>query len=160
MNKEYYHTKENFDSVGLDRFLEHIEGYAMYERAIPMAKTVNTLNGKDIHFMFSDVLLNKFLENPSLMKKPYESALKYGFRGFSDGGRNGIFNIKKSDKGLLKPLPTLISKYNHEINENLEDNLDSLKPVKIVCHTPSGERIIGLHDNTMEKILFLDFAKY
>ncbi|MDP3728211.1 MAG: hypothetical protein Q8R18_02035 [bacterium] len=161
--KEHFYTREFYESAGLEPFLEHINQYLAHQRPIPVSKTGIEQNGHDILFTFSNSLMQSFTQNLNPMKKPYEVALKYGFRGYSRGGRNGIFYLRKSDASLLKAIPSLVEAHVEVIQDDLDiskDGLDALKNVKIVWHNPSGERIVGVYNQTNHRILFLDFAHY
>ncbi|MBI4638619.1 MAG: hypothetical protein HY727_19955 [Candidatus Rokubacteria bacterium] len=64
---------------------------------------------------------------------------KYGFRGYSRGGRNGIFSQRPSDRKLTE---------------------GTCHPLKIVCHNPRGERVVGLAARDLTRALFLGLASY
>ena len=90
-------------------------------------------------------------------------ALKYGFRGYSVGGKNGIFILKASDGGLIEAVDRLVVAHKDTIREDLdlqENSLDALRRVKIVWHQPSGERVVGVYNTNNDRMLFLDFAQY
>lgn len=160
--KEYFYTTDNYLGAGMEPFLEHAEQYLRGERTIPVSKTRN-IHFNDIFFTFSNNLMQKFVDEPKTMSKPYEVALKYGFRGYSKGGKNGIFYIGNKSNGLVQAMPDLISEHGDVIDQELDlgnKGLDSLKNVKIVWHRPSGERIVGVYNQKNHRILFLDFARY
>ena len=97
------------------------------------------------------------------MNKPYEAAIKYGFRGFSTGGRNGIFVIRKQDTGLRNAIPALIKHNLPSILPDLEvtaQEINDLQDVKIVCHDASGKRVVGLMNVKNDRIIFLGIANY
>ena len=168
--KEYYYTKDFFDSSSIGPFVEHCFQYLNYGRTIPVAIT-NDYRGNDLYFTFSNELTRKFVESPNDLKKPYESALKYGFRGYSAGGKNGIFLLRKQDVNLTKAFDELITKNKFDLLNDLDlldfldidaisQNIENLKKVKIVWHETSGERIIGLYNTKNNRIFFLCFAHY
>ncbi len=160
--KEHFYTAEFFQSASLEPFIEHIRQYFDGRRTVPVSRA-KSYTSHDIFFTFSDTLLHKFLEQPDSMKKPYEVALKYGFRGYSAGGKNGIFLLRKSDGGLIDTVNRLAAAYNDIIREDLdlqENGLDSLRKVKVVWHAPSGKRIVGVYNTYNNRMLFLDFAQY
>ena len=160
--KEHFYTTEFYQSAGIDPFREHIRQYLDGQRTLPVSKTQG-YNYQDVFFTFSNPLLRQFLERPDLIKKPYEVALKYGFRGYSVGGKNGIFLLRDSDGGLIEAVDRLAVAHENTVREDLdlqENGLDALRKVKIVCHKPSGERIVGVYNTNNSKMLFLDFAKY
>ena len=161
--KEHLYTRESYNNAGLQPFLEHTVQYLHGQRTIPVSKTSAEHNEHNVLFTFSDPLMTKFLERPDSLKKPYEVALKYGFGGYSAGGRNGIFYVRKNDDGLLKSMPALVKTHAKAIQDDLDiakDGLDALKNVKIVYHHPSGERVVGVYNERRHRILFLDFARY
>lgn len=161
--KEHFYTGGYYASAGLNPFLEHVAQYLNGQRTVPISKTSAEHNGHDLLFTFSDPLMIGFLERPDSMKKPYEVALKYGFRGYSVGRRNGIFYVRKSDEGLVRAMPKLVEAHSEAIQEDLDiakEGLDALKNVKIVWHNPSGERVVGVYNPRRHRILFLDFVSY
>jgi|TARA_Y100000310_G_scaffold344829_1_gene459828 hypothetical protein len=160
--KEHFYTAELFRSAGLEPFREHIRQYLDGQRTVPVSRT-QTHNSHDVFFTFSNPLLERFLEQPDSIKKPYEVALKYGFRGYSAGGKNGIFLLRESDGGLIEAVDRLAVTHEDTAREDLdlqENGLDALRKVKIVWHKPSGERIVGVYNTKNDRMLFLDFAQY
>lgn len=160
--KEHFYTAEFFQSAGLEPFREHIRQYLDGQRTVPVSKT-KSHNSHDVFFTFSNLLLQRFLEQQDSMKKPYEVALKYGFRGYSAGGKNGIFLLREGDGGLIEAVDRLAIAHEDTISEDLdlqENGLDALRKVKIVWHKPSGERVVGVYNTNNDRMLFLDFAQY
>lgn len=160
--KEHFYTAELFQSAGLEPFIEHVGQYLDGQRTVPVSKT-QTPNSHDIYFTFSNPLLKRFLEQQDSIKKPYEVALKYGFRGYSAGSKNGIFLLRKSDGGLIEAVDRLAVTHEDTVREDLglqENRLDALCKVKIVYHQPSGERVVGVYNTNNDRMLFLDFAQY
>ena len=161
--KEHFYTRESYDCAGLNPFLEHAVQYLHGQRTIPVSKTSAEYNGDDVLFTFSNSLMIDFSKRSDSLKKPYEVALKYGFRGYSVGRKNGIFYVRKNDDGLLKSIPALVETHAEAIQDDLDiakEGLDALKNVKIVWHNPSGERVVGVYHQRKHKILFLDFVNY
>lgn len=166
--KEHFYTSDFYSSAGIDPFLYHIAQYFEGNRSVPVSKTGADHHKNNVYFTFSDNLMETFLENPDSMKKPYEAALKYGFRGHSSGGRNGIFYLRDGDRGLARRISILMEKNRGQILQDLDmtiTDLDEfpyayLDDVKIVWHNPSGERIVGIHNNENHRILFLGLASY
>ena len=118
--------------------------------------------GDDITYSFSDNLFDKFLnDNHKLLKKPFEVAMKYGFRGYSSGGKNGIFLMRKGDERLISSLDNLVEDNRDYILKDLEvDKIENLKKVKIVWHNNTGERILGVYNPPNRRMLFLDTGSY
>lgn len=161
--REHFYIRRFYESAGLEPFLEHVNQYLTGHRTIPVSKTTVELSTLEVSFTFSDSLMQAFLLDSDSIRKSYEVALKYGFRGHSSGGRNGIFYLRKSDNKLLRVMPSLVKAHAKVIQEDLnisENGLDTLKNVKIVQHNPSGKRIVGVYNLTNYRILFLDFAHY
>ena len=155
-NREYYHTVEEYVNGGLTPLLEHISQYLEGKRIIPISKTTS-LNSNPIFFTFSNSLLERFVQENSVMEKQYEIAIKYGFKGFSKGEKNGIFYQNKTDKRLIAKTDNIIISKKQEILEDLElnkDGLDALKKVKIVSHNPSGERVVGAYNTNNHNTFF------
>ena len=160
--KEYVYTAEFFKTAGIGPFVDHVRQYVQGARTVPVSRT-KSLASNDIFFTFSDTLLNEFLSQKNSIKKPYEVALKYGFRGYSTGGKNGIFLIGDGDTGLIRAVKRLSAEDEANIRSDLDfkkRGLDDLRKVKIVWHEPSGERVVGVYNTDNDRIVFLDFAKY
>jgi len=161
--KEYYHTLEEYKRRGLEPFVEHVIDYLNGKRTTSVSKT-SSFTSKPILFTFSTSLLLSFGSDIHRVKKPYDVAIKYGYRGNnSKGGRNGIFNQRKGDRKLSKRTESLGLTHEDEILGDLnlkKEGLDSLKKVKIVWHMPNGERIVGLYNGENNRIIFLGFAEY
>lgn len=113
---------------------------------------LNYLPRKDervISVTFSNKLLWIFLRELDKVYKPYEVLLKFGFRGFSAGGRNGVFYQRKQDKNLIITTEKLLEEKEHQKAIFFElgllpEEFDKLKKVKIVWHDPKGTRIVGV----------------
>ena len=104
-----------------------------------------------------------FLTDLQRIKKPYECALKYGYRGYSRGGKNGVFGLRAGDDGLSAALDTLMRKAEKDIARNLDiepSEFPHLKKIKIVYHEPSGERVVGVLNEARAEAIFLGFAHY
>ena len=160
--KEYFYTVEFFQSAGIDPFIEHVRQYLVGQRTVPVSRT-RSHNSHDVFLTFSNPLLQRFLEQPDSIKKPYEVALKYGFRGYSAGRKNGIFLLREGEGGLVEAVDRLAVAHEDTVREDLdlqENGLDALRKVKIVWHEPSGERVVGVYNTNNDKMLFLDFAQY
>ncbi len=161
--KERYHTTEEFDRHCLKLIQKHILDYFQGNRTIPVSRTSINLPGVkgELLFTFSDILLRLFSEQPSRIVKPYEAALKYGFRGNSSGGINGIFNQRKEDLKMSRKTDRLIESLSDIVEEDLQtSDFEELKKVKIVYHNPSGERVVGVYNSELSRIFFLGFANY
>jgi hypothetical protein len=160
--KEHFYTAEFFQLAGLDPFRDHVGQYLNGQRTVPVSRT-QSQNSHDVFFTFSNPLLQRFFEQADSIKKPYEVALKYGFRGYSAGGKNGIFLLRGGDSGLIEAVDRLAVAHEDTVREDLdlqENGLDALRKVKIVWHEPSGERVVGVYNTKNDRMLFLDFAKY
>lgn len=160
--KEHFYTVEFFQSAGIGPFREHVIQYLDGQRTVPVSRT-HSHNFHDVFFTFSNSLLQRFFEQPDLIKKPYEVALKYGFRGYSAGGKNGIFLIRRGDGGLIEAVDRLAVAHEDTVRKDLdltENGLDALRKVKIVWHKSSGERVVGVYNTNNDRMLFLDFAQY
>ncbi len=160
--KEHFYTSEFFQSAGIDPFREHVKQYLDGQRTAPVSRT-QSHNSCDVFFTFSKPLLQRFLKQPDSIKKPYEVALKYGFGGYSAGGRNGIFLLRYGDGGLIEAVDRLTVAHEDTVREDLDltkNGLDALRKVKIVWHNPSGERVVGVYNTNNYRMFFLDFAQY
>lgn len=160
--RDYYYGPDQCSTAGIKPFVDHAKKYVSRERFLPHTKT-SSIFKKDVIFTFVDELMLVFVKDLPKIKKPYEVATKYGFRGFSTGKKNGIFYQRKEDKGLIKATEALIQKHKSIICEDLDidfDEFESLKKVKIVCHNPSGERVVGVLNEKNCRIIFIGFAHY
>jgi|SRR3989338_2366028 len=160
--REHYYIPEFYAHSGIEPFTDHAREYFACQRSAPISRTKD-LHSRHLFFTFTDTLLQRFVTEPNSVKKPYEVALKYGFRGFSTGKKNGIFLLRKDDSRLLRAVNRLIPNHEELIREDLglqEKSLDDLCKVKIVWHNPSGERVVGAYNTENNRIIFLDFAQY
>lgn len=158
--KERYYTAEWDTDIAA--FLEHVAQYLNGERALPVGKTSSTTEDF-MYFTFSDVLYRLFLDDVQKIKKPYETALKYGFRGYSRGGRNGVFLLRRQDGGLLSDVERLVTMHASEIMQDLDCGMEDfplLSRVKIVCHEPGGSRVLGVMNQANGRTIFLGFGQY
>lgn len=161
--KEYYHTYEEFNNSGLEFLLSHSKAYLRGERTIPVSRSNSVDDFQPVYFTFTNDFLRQFLESPGLLKKPYEVAIKYGFRGSSTGGRNGIFYQSDRLNGISLATQRLASSHAPEISKYLAistDDINLLDRVKVVWHNPRKERIVGLLNKNNSRIILLDFASY
>jgi hypothetical protein len=166
LQKEFFHTKEQYEQHGLDIFLEHVKGYLDGKRTVPVSQIVNK-SGQcampTILFTFSDALLRMFIEDLNAVKKPYEVAIKYGLRGYSKGGVNGILYQCEEDTEMLQATDALVRQNKKKVLEDLlikEEKLDDLRKVKIVHHRPDGKRVVGVYNTEVGRMIFLGFAQY
>lgn len=160
--QEHYYIPEFYACSGIEPFTAHVRKYFAGQRSVPISRTKD-IHSRHLFFTFADNLLQRFVTDPDSIKKPYEVALKYGFRGYSIGGKNGIFFLRKEDDGLQRAVDRLIPVHEELLREDLElpgENVDDICKVKIVWHSQSGERIVGIYNTKNNKILFLDFARY
>jgi len=159
--EEYYYGFWQYKTAGIGPFLDHTREFLAGQRTIPVTKTTNEFERRHVFFTFSNSLMRLFIEDIDSLKKPYEVALKYGFRGYSKGGRNGIFYIRDSDKGLRKAILSLVKAHIGAILQDLDirhGDLGGLTHVKIVSHNPTGKRIVGVFNQKNGRIIFLGFA--
>jgi len=159
---ECYYGMHQYDSAGIEPFITHVAQFLAGNRTVPVTKAPS-ISSERLFFTFSNLLFRMFLDNLEKIKKPYESALKYGFRGYSRGGKNGIFLIRKEDHGLVNVIDSLKEKYKDQIVQDLDcsiSELPGLKNVKNVCHAPSGERIVGVMNHINGRAIFLGFGQY
>ena len=92
--------------------------------------------------------------------KFHKCATTYGYRGYSACKNNGIVDIKPTDTQLLNDYARLLTK---EVIQkyNLSNNL---KPIKVVAHVPTGNRLIGVLDraqrNSRHTVVILGVSNY
>lgn len=153
-----YHTAEEFDIIRFDRLKSsYLNASKKKDGSWPRMLAAIWNSEERLEYIFSNALLKFVLNNEKKIAKPYEVALKYGFRGFSSGKKNGIFLQRKQDGNLLIETEKLTEKYSLYIKEWVGD---SFKPVKIVYHDTAGERVVGVMNFETNKAFFMDFAKY
>ena len=158
---EVYHGIEEYNSQKASSLVAHINEYLLRTRTLPFCVAPSLFGGSMIKFTFSDHLLEYFKRNPQKLQKPFEVAVKYGFRGYSRGEQNGIFYLRNSDQDLIQQLNTLYANHRMITNSILDvDENTNLDEVKIVFHNTKGERIVGLLNKTKDLALFLGIAKY
>lgn len=160
-HRAFFFSIDRHDS-DMHRFIEHVTGYFNRDLMCPVTLTTS-ISSDRLLFTFNDDLYRLFLKNTGKMKKPYECALKYGYRGFSKGGKNGIFLLRKQDGKLLSAIETLIEKNIDVITRHLDCDVSSiadLHRIKVVYHESSGERMVGVMDVAAGSCIFLGFANY
>ena len=160
--KEFLYTRERYLQTKIDPFLAHVEEYLVGEKTVPVSQTI-TLNESVINFTFSNRLLRCFQEEDRRILKAYEVAMKYGFRGYSDGGKNGIFSQRRQDTKMVSQTDDFIKEMVQPIIEDLDisnGGLDVLHKIKTVYHDPSGERVVGVFNPENNRAIFLGFACY
>jgi hypothetical protein len=163
MAEEFFHTLERYERKGLELFVEHAREYLKGQRTVPVSLSNDPAGSQQVMFTFSNGLLRRFVDDPDSVKKAYEVALKYGLRGYSNGGLNGIVLQRESDANMWDVTGRLAAKKRGEVMEDLdvdEKGLDALKKVKIVWHNPNGQRIVGVYDSKKGRVIFLDFTEY
>jgi hypothetical protein len=161
--REFFHDIKRLKERSVCSFIEHAKDYVIMNRTIPVSQA-RSITNQDITFTFIDSLLQRLVETGDRrIKKDYEVALKYGFRGYSAGGKNGIFLQNKKDSGLSEPTDKLVSLHLDEIVADLgvvDNDVDLLKKVKIVSHDPSGKRMVGVYNPNIGRMLFLGYANH
>ena len=100
---EAFYTSALINKKGIGIYLNHVREFLEGKRTVPVAKTSSHLPPHgDIFFTFSENLFRAFDEDFLHMKKPFAVALNYGFRGYSSGGKNGIFLLREGMKRYFK----------------------------------------------------------
>lgn len=159
---EFFHTFDQYLKASLGPFVEHARNYLAGKGAVPVAK-ITGLAGEEICLTFTDDLLIKLVSKDRSVQKAYETALKYGFKGYSTGGRNGVFYQRDKDRKLARATDSLVAEHKLETLEDLDltvEGLDALRKVKVISHHPSGERLVGVYRTDNHRIILLDFAHY
>jgi len=112
----------------------------------------------ELRIRFTEDLVDKMQRDERKSKK-FLNSLRYGFIGVSSGGRNGITEITKRDRGIYRHSQRFKGSAQYEAllkDEELNDPL----PVKVVAHVPSGDRMVGLYDKSGSKVVFYDVYRY
>jgi len=150
---EQYHTLQEYLTQGINPFIKHAKAYLEGGRTVPVSRSNVPHHATKLDFTFSTELLERFVAKAAL-EKPYEVALKYGFRGHSAGGRN-------DDSSLLLPTERLIQQFLPEISADLQvEGLDALRKIKIVWHNIRGRRVVGVYNPELNRAIFLGIAQY
>lgn len=101
------------------------------------------------------------MEKSRYFQRDVTVAIKYGFRGFSKGGVNGILRVTGRDKALLDWYERFsLSNQYENLAKKYNLNPEETCPVKIVSHKPHGKRIVGLMDKSTNFIVFVDEVPY
>lgn len=77
--------------------------------------------------------------------KLHNCAVTYGYRGHSERKQNGIVDIRKTDKYLLRDYQELLTE---SIIKEFELDKLTLQLVKVVAHCENGNRLVGVLDKT------------
>jgi len=142
--KEYYHSYKEFHEININPFLIHTKEFLSDQRTIPVIKT-KTISEENLFIAYCTDLKSEFLINYDKIKKPHECAIKYGFRGYSKGGKNGIFIVRKQDLNLIKAFAPLLIIHKSDIIQDLDcfpEEVENLVKVKVVYHNTKNERLI------------------
>lgn len=157
--RELYITTEQ--TAPVDYFIEASRQYLRHWRTIPVVMAP-TIGGKHCYITFVDDLLREMVTDRSLVKA-VEVCLKFGFLGFSKGGRNGVFHLRESDRKLRAAAAQLVSEHEFEIVKDLEIpsyEIASLHFVKVVQRDGTGRRLVGVLNEGNHRIILLGFASY
>ena len=160
---EHYHTEESYQAGKINSLVVHAEEYLKGLRTVPVCKAISCDTGEAHYFTFANILLKAFVSKDADLIKAYKAAIKYGYRGYSLGKKNGIFVQRDEDASLHLTTDRLMKKHKEEIINDLgvaEKELPALKKVKIVFHNPSGKRVVGVFCPKNNRMIFLDFGKY
>ena len=118
----------------------------------------------EITAFFDKSITNKMTQEKHKYWKDIDVLIKYGYRGCSLGGKNGITKITKRDKNIYnqftKDLKNGLAK--QIINKFFfyEPNDDEICGVKIVSHKRNGNRLVGVMDETKRKAVFYDDRQF
>lgn len=160
--KEYYHSGWRYEKCGIEPFLRHVAEFLKGSRTVPVT-AAPSVSYERLLFTLNIDLYNLFLNQFEKLKKTYECALKYGYRGYSKGGKNGVFLLRKEDAGLISTVESLAKQNSDQVIEDLDCHLSDLpllRKVKTVYHDPSGERVVGVMNESNGRAIFLGFARY
>jgi len=114
---------------------------------------------RDIEVFFDGPVLASMLREPHEFRKEIKSVVKYGYKGRSMGGQNGICALRKVDSVMDDKLAA------YEVSSDGEALLEQYglndpAHVKIVVHRPNGMRVIGFYDQTVGRMLFTHHVAY
>lgn len=157
---EHYHTANTYRSGAMKPLVDHAQAYINGTRSIPVLK-FPTHFGKSMTLTFTNSLIKDLANNPSKYQKPVEVALKFGFRGYSRGEKNGVFLQRKQDSSLHETTHNAMYRVRDEITEDLEtpvSELDELRKIKVVSHGP--DRLVGLYQTQNQRAILLDWATH
>jgi len=133
---------------------------------IPVLKVPSTVPPGTMTVTFSAELwrlVEDAWDRDALVRKAYAALTKYGFRGHSRGGVNGIVFQREADRRMLAATDSLANAYRDEIAKALgvaPAGLPRLRKVKGVFHDPHGRRLVGVYDPAGSRIILLGFAQY
>ena len=166
LERMHFHTFERYEREGVDPFLAAARHYLLGEQTIPVSKP-NKLDGfPEVTCTFANALLQQFVDDSACLRKPYDVTMRYGFRGYSTGRKNGIFYLRDGhDHGLFTATEALLTdeRNQQQVCEDLDiskEGLDALRKVKIVWHEPSGTRVVGVYNTSNDKMIFLGLGQY
>jgi len=120
---------------------------------------VPVLKAGDVTVHFDEFLLEDICRYSSEFKKDFNSILTYGYIGHSNGGKNGIVDVRDKDINLLSKIDSYVRSIRGQATLiGYGFNLKNLSSVKVVAHKPNGERVIGVKDS--DKVLLFDKVSY
>jgi hypothetical protein len=162
--KEFLFTPAwyNLSDVGSEEWLERSRGYIDGTRPAPVFRVPSAF-GDPLLGLFDDPLMEAFTQDVRRVQKAFDVVMRFGFRGHSKGGRNGVFFQRSQDQRMMRRTEDLLRGSGEVVRYHLEvdpQDMSALKKIKIVWHNPSGERIVGALNEENGRLLFLDFALY
>ena len=164
MQLEDKNRQRNSQEFDYDLYVEHIRNYLKGLEGAPVFEISSELFDGVITCSPLHTFAERILDYPEKFKAPIDTAVKYGFRGFSKGGRNGVFYVQKSDSGLIRFLNGKLYTNEEETIQKTGvtgiEGLKALKPVKLVWHKPSGDRVVGYYAEKNKKMVFAGLASY
>lgn len=153
--------KKIFDknSFSLDSFIEASNEYLETKNGIPVFLVESSpkfeYDRMRIKVYFYDKLLEEIIRNKNKYARDLRDLLLYGYVGSSRGGKNGLVAVSQRDRNLSG----IVRKFNAQRYRDFCDRIgilkEDVKPVKLVTHRKSGERIVGVFNRaTKEAVLY------
>ena len=162
-HSEFYHRHSQLER-GFELLLRHTRQFLSGKRTIPVTKTWDHVAQTKFTFTPSTEMCYLLAKKDKKVLKSWLVAAKYGYRGLSRGGRNGIFRQAKRDRGLRAKTVLFVEEFRSEIIQDLlvdpdfEPEDGRLEFVKIVHHDRSGRRVVGVRYR--ERAILLGIASY
>jgi len=161
--------KPTNNEFNLDLFLRMARKYLAGHGEAPSIETQSvadlTPGNRSLRVHFSDNILKRITLYERKFRRDITAIARYGFRGGSNGGVNGVVLISQDPGSADQNFGDLVSKATSERyafayrRAELDPNAN-LTPVKVVCHRKSGERIVGVLDRKQGRALIFEHGSY
>ena len=164
---EMIFDKENYDP---EEFFRIAQNYLENSIDLPVLKAESVskfdFDRLQVSVYFQDEVLNKICKNKKKFERDLKDIILYGFIGRCRSGKNGIVllspNPNSRDYVFGDIFHRFIKKKYSDFFKRIEFpyQKDDIEGIKVVTHRKNGERLYGLMNRTIEKVVLLGVESY